>query len=313
MNYNREYEYRKALRELFGKLFTKNDLIDIPEPEDGVEAALEYCEEVTKYNESMWAAFLDEAQHDTAEIQTSVDSELRMLTHKLREDFFKPSFYDDLQINFSLATYVYETPEEEFDFGVLDGMSRDEAIDYLSQSAEISDDVEVPEVEYLHISSTSLFAPFNLCAAVKPLPNTKEMAALINCVKETLIKIPEVLAKVDEEIKAKEDEEKKKEEAIKEIEENFRAALTAAGWDGKYCVVHFTKDLYKLYLRIGIKKAYCLCATISEIETKIPRLVQVTKKYIFFMNQLSELGKEGFASGQSDYIKDLHWNKLTID
>lgn len=309
MNFNKESAYGNALRELFGDLFSDNDLISIPDPEEGIEAALEFCEEATQYNESMWASFLNEMKQNTAEIEVSYNSELGVLKLKLREDVFKPPFYNDLQISFSLTTYSYKKLEEEFDYGELDGMSRDEAIDYLSQSADISDDVEIPEVEYLHISSTSLFAPFELYAAVKPLPNTKGMASLINHVKETLLKIPEVLAKVDEEIKAKEDEEKKKEEAIKEIEENFRPALTAAGWDGEYCVVHFTKDLYKLYLRIGIKKAYYLCATISEIEKKIPKLVQVTKKYIFFMNQLSELGKEGFASGQSDYIKDLHWNK----
>ena len=118
-----------------------------------------------------------------------------------------------------------------------------------------------------------------------------------------------MLAKVDEKIKAKEYEEKKKEEAIKEIEENFRPALAAAGWDGEYCVVHFTKDFYKLYLRIGIRKAYYLCATISEIEKKIPQLVQVTRKYLYLMNQLSELGKEGFGSAQSDGIKEMRWNK----
>ncbi|MCM1071427.1 MAG: hypothetical protein NC301_08615 [Bacteroides sp.] len=307
MNYNREYEYGKALRELFGKLFTDNDLIDIPEPVDGVEAALEYCEAVTRYNEGMWAAFLDEARQDTAEIQTSIDREQRMLTLKLREDFFKPSFYDDLQINFILATYAYEKPEEEFDFGELDGMSRDEAIDYLSQSVEIPDDVEVPEVEYLHISSSSLFAPFNLYAAVKPLPNTHEMASLINHVKETLLKIPEVLAKVDEEIKAKEDEEKKKEDAIKEIEENLRPALIAAGWEGEFCVIHFTKDLYKLYLRVGVKQAYNVCATIDDILDRIPNIVQISKAYMDLMSQLADLGKEGFA--QSEGIKEMRWNK----
>lgn len=309
MNFNREYAYRNALRELFGELFSDNDLISIPEPDDGIEAAFEFSEEVTQYNESMWASFLNQMQQDTAEIKTSYNSELRALVLKLSEDFFKPPFYNDLQIGFSLSTYSYEKPEEEFDYGELDGMSRDEAIDYLSQSVEVSEDVEVQKVEYLHISSTSLFAPFELYAAVKPLPNTKEMAALINSVKETLLKIPEVLATVDEEIKAKEYEEKKKEEAIKEIEENLRPALTAAGWNGEFCVVHFTKDLYKLYLRIGIKKAYYVCETISEIETKIPQLVQVTKKYLYLMNQLSELGKEGFASGQSDGIKEMRWNK----
>lgn len=309
MDFNKESAYRSALRELFGELFSDNDLISIPEPDDGIEAAFEFSEEVTRYNESMWASFLNQMQQDTAEIQTYYNSELGALGLKLSEDFFKPPFYNDLQISFSLLTYSYEKPEEEFDYGELDGMSRDEAIDYLSKSAEISDDVEVPEVEYLHISSTSLFAPFELYAAVKPLPNTKEMAALISRVKETLLKIPEVLAKVDDEIKAKEDEEKKKEEAIKEIEENFRPVLIAAGWEGEFCVIHFTKDLYKLYLRVGVKKAYYVCATISEIETKIPQLVQETKKYIYLMNQLSELGKDGFGSGQSDYIKDIHWNK----
>ena len=309
MNVNKEYAYSNALRELFGELFSDNDLISIPEPDDGIEAAFEFSEEVTRYNESMWASFLNEMKQYPAEIEASYNSELGVLKLKLREDFFKPPFYNDLQICFSLSTYSYKKTEEEFDYGELDGMSRDEAIDYLSQSVEVSEDVEVPEVEYLHISSTSLFAPFELYAAVKPLPNTKEMAALINSVKETLLKIPEVLAKVDEEIKAKEYEEKKKEEAIKEIEENFRPALAAAGWDGEYCVVHFTKDFYKLYLRIGIRKAYYLCATIREIEKKIPQLVQVTRKYLYLMNQLSELGKEGFGSAQSDGIKEMRWNK----
>lgn len=188
-------------------------------------------------------------------------------------------------------------------------MSREDPIDFLSQSVDFSEDVEVPEVEYLNISSSSLFARLNLSAAIQPLPNTEEMAALINHAKETLLKIPEVLAKVDEEIKTKEDEEKKKKEAIKEVEENFRPALTGAGWDGEFCVVHFTKDLYKLYLRVGIKKAYYVCATISDIEKKIPQLVQVTKKYIYLINQLSELGKEGYAAGQNDFIKNFQWNK----
>lgn len=69
------------------------------------------------------------------------------------------------------------------------------------------------------------------------------------------------------------------------------------------------KVLFKLYLRVGIKKAYYVCATISDIEKKIPQLVQATKKYINIMNQLSELGKEGFSSGESDYIKNFQWNK----
>lgn len=305
MNYNRESEYINALQELFRELFSDDSLIDIPEPEEGIEAALEFCEEVTQYNEDMWAAFLKEAQQDTAEIESTFNQELGILTFKLREDFYKPPFYNDLQISFSLVTYAYEKPEEEFDYDELDGMSREEAIDYLSQSIDVSDDIEVPEVGYLNISSSSLFARFNLSAPVQPLPNTEEMAALINHAKETLLKIPEVLAKVDEEIKAKEDEEKKKAEAIKEIEDRLRPALTAACWYGEFCVVHFTKDLYKLYLRIGTKKAYYVCATISEIEKKIPQLVQATKKYVYLMNQLSELGKEGFGSSESDYIKNF--------
>lgn len=257
----------------------------------------------------MWAAFLKEAKQDTAEIEGTFNQELGILTFKLREDFYKPPFYNDLQISFSLVTYAYEKPEKEFDYDELDGMSREEAIDYLSQSIDVSDDIEVPEVDYLNISSSSLFARLNLSAAVQPLPNTEEMIALINHTKETLLKIPEVLAKVDENIKAKEDEQKKKEEAIKEIEDNLRPVLTAAGWDGEFCVKHFTKDLYKLYLRLGIKKAYYVCATISEIEKKIPQLVQATKKYVYLMDQLSELGKEGFGSGESDYIKNFQWNK----
>lgn len=135
------------------------------------------------------------------------------------------------------------------------------------------------------------------------------MAALINSVKETLLKIPEVLATVDEEIKAKEYEEKKKEEAIKAIEELLRPALTAAGWDGEFCVVHFTKDLYKLYLRVGVKKAYSVCATINDISNRIPNIVQISKAYMNLMSQLSNLGKDGFTFGQSDGIKEMRWNK----
>lgn len=309
MNFNRESAYRTALRELFGELFSDNDLISIPEPDDGIEAALEFCEEVTQYNEGRWAAFLDDAQQDTAEIRTSFDPEMGRLTLKLREDFFTPSFYNDLQINFVLTTYAYKKPEEKFDYGELNGMSRDEAIDYLSQSVETSDDVEVPEVEYLHISSTSLFALFELYAAVKPLPNTNEMASFINHVKDTLLKIPEVLAKVDEEIKAQEDIEKKKEAAIKEIEELLRPSLIDAGWTSEFCVVHFTKDLYKLYLRVGVKKAYSVCATINDISNRIPNIVQISKAYMNLMSQLSNLGKDGFAFGQSDGIKEMSWNK----
>lgn len=305
MNKNRQSAYRNALSELFGELFSGNDLISIPEPDEGIDAALEFTEEVTRYDESMWATFLNGLKLDTAKIQASYSSEGKLLTLQLSQDFFTPPFYNDLQIRFCLETFPAVKPED-FEYGELYGMSRDEAIAYLSQLVENSDDDTVPEVEYLHISSSSFFVPFDLYAAVKPLPDTKEMTSLINHVTETLLKIPEVLAKVDEEIKAKEEEEKKKEAGIKEIEDLFRPILIDAGWEGEFCVIHFTKDLYKLYLRVGVKTV-SVCATVNNILDRIPNLVQISKAYMGWMTQLSELGKEGFAFGQS--YKNFHWHK----
>lgn len=108
MNYKKESEYRTALMELFCELFTDNALIEIPEPYEGVEAALEFSEEVTQYDGDLWTSFINVVQQDTAEIQTFFNSKLGVITLKLREYFFKPPFSNDLQINFSLETFSYE-------------------------------------------------------------------------------------------------------------------------------------------------------------------------------------------------------------
>lgn len=309
MNFKREYEYKNALRELFSELFSDEALICIPESDESIETALEFSEEVTQYEESMWASFLNEMQRYNTEVQTSYNSEEEMLILRLSEDFFNPTFYNDLQICFSLTTYSYEKFKEEFDFCELDGMSREEAIDYLSKSVGISDDVGAPEVEYLQISSSSLFESFELYAAVRPLPNTTEMASLINHVNESLLKIPEVLAKVDEKIKSQEDEEKKKEEAIKDIEELLRPTLIDAGWEGEFCVIHFTKDLYKLFLRTGYSSAYNYLGTLTQIIEHVPILIKNAEMYKDLMNRLSELSEQGFGIVRSDQIQSMKWSK----
>lgn len=55
MNFNKESAYRNGFRELFGELFSDNDLISIPNSHESIEATLEFCEEATQYYESMWA------------------------------------------------------------------------------------------------------------------------------------------------------------------------------------------------------------------------------------------------------------------
>lgn len=60
MHFNRELVYQNALSGLFGELFPDADLISITEPDGGIEAAFEFSEEVTQYNEGMRFSVLDE-------------------------------------------------------------------------------------------------------------------------------------------------------------------------------------------------------------------------------------------------------------
>lgn len=97
---------------------------------------------------------------------------------------------------------------------------------------------------------------------------------------------------------------------ILEIEAAVKPRLKSAGWNENYCVAHFIKDLFKLYIRTGNVSAYSFFGTNVQRLEQLPSLIKNVQKSVALMNKLNELGKYGYSHVRGDHIKSLNCNKM---
>lgn len=289
-----------ALSQLFGELFSDNQfLLDIPESYDDIDASIEFTEKVTSYSEDMWTNLVKEIRKiDGFKIYSDDNS----ITLKFNDESIRSSFTDNLLLSFSYTQYSYEA-DDDFDYSEIDGMSREEAIEYLTESLESDEMAEVSDVDYICVSVNSLPLNLNWSAALIPTPDSTDLQLFLNQIKNTFRKIPEVLANEDKKLKADDIKRQENKQRLNDVAESLRPVLKESGWEGQFCVEHFTKDIYKIYIRVDNISTLSYRGSSEEIKSNIPKLLQLAHQYVALM---SELGA-GFAIVRDTHVKDLKW------
>ena len=300
MDYRKDFAYKQALTQLLSELFSDNQhLMDIPETSEDIDDALEFTEEVTTYSKDMWANLVEEFQNiDGFEISSDDNT----ITLQFINESIHSSVTKNLTLCFSYTQYSYEL-DEDFDYSEIDGMSKEEAIEYLTESLYSVETAEVPDVEYVCVSINSLPLNLNWSAALIPIPNSEDMQDFINQIKDTFRKIPDVLAIEDEKLNAEELKRQEDKQRLNDVAESLRPVLSENGWEGQFCIEHFTKDIYKLYIRVGNISTLSCRGNTDEIKSSIPKLIQLAHQYVALM---SELGSN-FVIGRGIQTKDLKW------
>lgn len=303
MELRKEFAYKQALTKLLSELFSDSQyLMDIPDSSDGLDASLEFTKDVTIYSKDMWTKLVEKLQNiDEFDIfSDDTTTTLRFINESIR-----PSFTNNLTLCFSYTQYSYEQ-DEDFDYSEIDGMSKEDAIEYLTESLEYDETDEVPEVEYVCVSINPLPLNLNWSAALIPTPNSTDLQNFINQIKDTFRKIPDVLAIEDEKLNAEDLMKQEYEQRLNIVAESLRPVLSENGWEGQFCIEHFTKDIYKLYIKVDNISSLSCRGNTEEIKLSIPKLIQLAHQYMALM---SELGSNFFI-GRGSQTKDLKWIEI---
>lgn len=300
MEYKKEAAYKTAITQLLGALFADNqNLMDIPDSSDGIVAASEFAEEVTPYSEEMWPNLVKEIRDiDGIEISSDCNAIKLQLNYG---PIYSP-IVDHLYLSFYYSHYPYEA-DDDFDVSEIDGMSREEAIDYLTESIESDAMSNVPNVDFICVSLNSLPLNLNWEAALLPSPGSMDLRNFINQINDTLKKFPEVLASEDEKLKAEAIKEEEEKHQLNDVVELLHPVLREFGWKGQFCIEHFTKDIYRLCIRDGVGSMFSTRGTTEEIKPKIPKLIHLAQQYAALMSELDP----SFAIGKGRQIQDLKW------
>lgn len=301
----------EALRKPIEELFVDEALYSLPGDDSEYEDAVSFANDIPVCTPEIWSALVSELQSDN-NLNSIVDPNGLNVTLQLPNKYSSLPIFSELSIKFSCETFEYypEDKYTDFEYGDLYGMTRESAIDYLTVSlAETNDHEPIPEFNYIEVFG-NITNYFGIVSALTALPGTKKLEAFLNRIKSFFQKVPDVIATVLADFEAKHAAKQAELDAIHEIEDTVRPLLADAGWDGDFCVVHFTKNLFKIYIRTGNASAYSFRGTKEDILTHIPQLVDYCHQYTALMNQLNTLGSQGYSFGTPGQIKSLSWKKM---
>ncbi len=301
----------EALRKPIEELFVDEALYSLPGDDQEYEDAVSFANDIPVCTPEIWRALVSELQSDN-NLNSIVDLNGLNVTLHLPNRYSSLPIFSELIIKFSCETFEYypEDKDTDFEYGDLYGMTRESAIDYLTASlAETNNHEPIPEFNYIEIFG-KISNYFGIVSALTALPGTKELEAFLNRIKSFFQKVPDVIATVLANFEAKHAAKQAALNAIREIEDAARPLLADAGWDGDFCVVHFTKNLFKIYIRTGNASAYSMRGTKEKILSQIPALIGNYSKYLALMDELNELGAQGYALGHGDQIKSLPWREM---
>ena len=310
MNRELEYKFGIAIRDKLKELFSDECLMTIPESSDDESEIMDFVETIPHYDSEGWNQ-LKKYLCENLNLSFIEDEDGTSIRFSLPDECKDLPNYELIKLRFGLSDFSADMQSEDnngFDYSDLDGMSRDEAIDYLSSlPEEVSIDVEPFNYVWVSLQGDSLDHTYT--CALNAMVNSSSLTRFCKKVLTTFASFPGVYEKAKEEIQQKEEQKQSEASELKALAESLKPVLRANGWNGEFCVVPFTKDLYKLYIRTGAVSANYCTDTIENIKGRIPQLIEIAKQYIELQKRLADLGQMGFGSGSGSGIKEMHWVK----
>lgn len=187
-------------------------------------------------------------------------------------------------------------PNDEIDFSELDGMSRDEAIDYLQNSESF-------DYDYLYISAEDRILE------IEPDSDTfdRMLQEIIVALKQEDDLIEKAIKDSERAIEARKEADKEKkcshDKIYRQLLDGVRAELKKLGWEGDFRV--FASGNYNTLWGVGLK-----ISPVSECYfsgTPEDVLANVKDLYNFAMIQFSQQANPKFIFRQNKYLKDEKW------
>ncbi len=187
-------------------------------------------------------------------------------------------------------------PNDEIDFSELDGMSRDEAIDYLQNSESF-------DYDYLYISAEDRILD------IEPDSDAFDcmLQEIIVALKQEDNLIEKAIEDSEKALEARKEADKEKkyihDKIYRQLLEGVRVELKKLRWEGDYRV--FTSGNYNILWCLGLR-----ISPVSECYfsgTPEDVLANVRDLYNFAMIQLSQQANPKFTFRQNRYLKDEKW------
>lgn len=211
------------------------------------------------------------------------------------DDYISISRHDCKTDGFTFALNRAE-PNDEIDFSELDGMSRDEAIDYLQNSESF-------DYDYLYISAGDWILDIE--------PDSEAFDRMLREVVVTLKQEDDLIVKAIDDseraIEARKEADKEKkyihDKIYRQLLDGVRAELKKLGWEGDFRV--FTSGNYNILWCLGLR-----ISPVSECYfsgTPEDVLANVRDLYNFAVIQLRQQVNSKFTFRQGRYLKDEKW------
>lgn len=274
------HQLQTKLCELWKGVLEKYSYFSIPD--SNVEFK-EMENEIPFVDDKVWSVLCTKVKAlSGVEVEAS-DDYISILRHNCKTDGF----------TFALN---HAEPNDEIDFSELDGMSRDEAIDYLQNSKSF-------DYDYLYISAEDRILDIEPdsdafdCMLQEIIVALKQEDNLIEKAIEDSEKALEARKEADKEKKYSHDK------IYRQLLDDVRAELKKLGWEDDFRV--FTSGNYNIL--------WCLSLRISPVSecyfsgTPEDVLANVRDLYNFAMIQLSQQANPKFTFRQDRYLKDEKW------
>ncbi len=216
---------------------------------------------------------------------------------------------------------------ETVDIDQLDGMTREEALDYLS------DIEDVEEFDYIKLSASFKLNVENESIRVRgcyglwtrilsneDFSNGFEQIILrpSETLKTSCRLYKEILTEITQEAHLQKKAEEKRKQAraanIAKLEVDVKRPLREAGWDGQYCVrpySNFSYDKFGLCVRINEREECRVYDTSDFLLQSIPKLVTFAKEYKTLSSKLEALlqasKSDEISAGHEDVVRRSKW------
>ena len=280
----------------------------IPESSDDESEIMAFVETIPHYDSEMWN-HLKENLCENLNLPFFEGQDGTFICFSLPDECKDLPNYELIKLRFGLSDFSEDMQNEnndEVDYSDLYGMSRGEAIDYLSSlPGEVAIDIE--PFNYVWVSIQPDFLLDSFSGALNVMVNSSALTLFCKKVLATFASFPDVLEKNKEKILQKEGQKQAEASELKALAESIKPLLIANGWNREFCVTPFTKDFYKLYIRTGVVSAYYCTGSIENIKAKISKLIEIANQYIELQKCLADLDQIGFTSGRGTSVKEMHW------
>lgn len=283
LDINVGFQLQTELSELWKGVLEKYSYVNTP---DSNKEFKEMESEITLVDETVWKVLCSKV-----EALPGVDVETS-------DDYITISRQDcktDLGFAFELN---HAEPDDEIDFSELDGMSRDEAIDYLLHSENF-------DFDYLYISAGGRILNIS--------PDSEDFDVMLQEIVDALEHESNLILKAIDEsekaISASREAEKEKDESFdktyQQLLDSVKVELKKHGWKGDFRV--FTSGNYNVLWCLGLKISPMSECFFSGTPEDV--LANVDGLCDFAMTQLKQQANFKFKFRQNRYLKDEKWER----